>query len=175
MLAFLSSLPIFLLRILDNEGKPMGTNCAPLVADLFFFCYERDFTMSLSEEKQSEVIEALSSRSRYLNDLLTIDNNYFNGLISQLYPSQRQLNKANSSETKLPFLYLHMSIFDGFNSCNIYDKPDDFDFEIVNFPYLDGDVPCRASYGVYISQLIWSARVSCHVTDFNARNKLLTA
>ena len=68
-----------------------------------------------------------------------------------------------------------MSILDGLISCKIYDKRDDFDFEIVNFPYLDGDVPRRASYGVYISQLIRFARLSSHVTDFNNRNKLLTA
>ena len=57
----------------------------------------------------------------------------------------------------------------------IYDKRDDFDFDIVNFPFLDGDVPCSASYGVYISQLIRFARVSSHVDDFNTRNKVLTA
>ena len=68
------------------------------------------------------------------------------------------------------FLDLHLSIVDEFLSCKIYDKHDDFDFEIVNFPFLDGDVPRAASYGVYISQLIRFARVSSHVTDFNTRN-----
>ena len=67
---------------------------------------------------------------------------------------------------------LHLSIVDGFVSCKIYDKRDDFDFEIVNFPFFDGDVPLAASCGVYISQLIRFARVSSHV---NHRNKLLTA
>ena len=70
---------------------------------------------------------------------------------------------------------LHLTIVDGFISCKICDKRNDFDFEIVNFPFLDGDVPRAASYGVYISQLIRFARVSSHVTDFNTRNKLLTA
>ena len=69
-------------------GSPMGTICASLVADLFLFCDERDFMMSLSEEKQSEVVEAFSSTPRYLYDLLTIDNKYFDGLISQIYPSE---------------------------------------------------------------------------------------
>ena len=63
----------------------MGTNCALLVADLFLFCYERDFMISLSVENQSEIIEAFSSTSRYLNDLLNIDNIYFDGLFSQFY------------------------------------------------------------------------------------------
>ena len=56
----------------------------------------------------------------------------------------------------------------------IYDKRDDFDFEIVNFPVLDGDVPRSTSYGVYISQLSRFARVSSYVTDFNTRHKLVT-
>ena len=70
---------------------------------------------------------------------------------------------------------LHLSIVDGFVSCKIYNKRGDFDFEIVNFPFLDGDIPRAASYCVYISQLIQFARVSSHVTDFNTGNKLLTA
>ena len=60
-------------------------------------------------------------------------------------------------------------------STKIYDKRDDFNFDIVNFPFLNGDVPQRPSYGVYISQLIRFARASSHVTDFNNRNKFLTA
>ena len=68
-----------------------------------------------------------------------------------------------------------MSILDWIIPCKIYDKRDDFDFEIVNVPYLDGDIPRRASYGVYIPQLIGFARVSNHISDFNTRNKLLTA
>ena len=61
-------------------GIPMGTNCAPLVADLFLFCYERDFMLSLSEDNQSGVIEAFNSTSRYLDDLLNIDNNFFDSM-----------------------------------------------------------------------------------------------
>ena len=71
--------------------------------------------------------------------------------------------------------YLQLSVANGFVSSKIYDKRVDFDFDIVNFPFLDGDVPRCASYGVYISQLIRFARVCIHVTDFNARNKCLKA
>ena len=90
-------------------------------------------------------------------------------------PPELQLNKANTSDTEAPFLDLHLSISKGFVSSKIYDKRDDFDFDIVNFPFLDGDVPRRPSYGVYISQLIRFARVCSHVDDFNTRNKYLTA
>ena len=156
-------------------GIPMGTNCAPLVADLLFFYYERDFMTSLSDVKQAEIIEAFKSTSRYLDDLLNIDNPYFDGMVNRIYPPELQLNKANTSDTEAPFLDLHLSISNGFVSSKIYDKRDDCDFDIVNFPFLDGDVPRSTSYGVYISQLIRFARVSSHVVDFNALNKSLTA
>ena len=153
----------------------MGTNCAPLVADLFLFCYERDIMLSLSKDNQSDVIEAFNSTSWYLDDLLNIDNNFFDSMINRIYPSELQFNKANMSDTEASFLDLHLSILDGFVKTKIYDKRDDFDFDIVNFPSLDGDVPRSTSYGVDISQLIRFARVSSRVDDFNTRNKVLTA
>ena len=95
-------------------------------------------------------------------------------MVNRIYPPELQLNKANTSDTEAPFLDLHLSISNGFVSSKIYDKRDDFDFDILKFPVLDGDVPRSTSYGVFISQLIRFARVSSHVADFNARNKSLT-
>ena len=94
-------------------GIPMGTNCAPLVDDLLLFFYERDFMLSLSDANQSEVIEASNSTSRYLDDLLNIDNNFFDSMVNHIYPSELQLNKANISDTEASFLDLHLSILDG--------------------------------------------------------------
>ena len=116
-------------------GIPMGTNCAPLVADLFLFCYERDFMLSLSDNNQADIIEAFNSTSRYLDDLLNIDNPYFEQMVGQIYPTELQLNKANSSDTEAPFLDLNLSIINGIVSSKIYDKRDDFNFEIVNIPF----------------------------------------
>ena len=113
----------------------MGTNCAPLVADLFLFCYERDFMTSLSDVKQAEIIEAFKSTSRYLDELLNIDNPYFEGMVNRIYPPELQLNKANTSDIEAPFLDLHLSFSNGFVSSKIYDKRDDFDFDIVNFTF----------------------------------------
>ena len=96
-------------------------------------------------------------------------------MVSHIYPHELQLNKSNTSDTEAPFLDLHLSISNGFVSSKIYDKRDDFDFDIVNFPFLNGEVPRSTSYGVFISQLIRFARVSSHVADFNARNISLTA
>ena len=88
----------------------MGTNCAPLEADLFLFCYERDFMMSLSADKDAEIIEAFNSTSRYLDGVLNIDNTYFDGMVNPIYPSELPLNKANSSNTEAPFLDLQLTI-----------------------------------------------------------------
>ena len=154
----------------------MGTNFAPLVADLFLLCYERDFMKSLSRENQADILEAFNSTSRYLDDLLNIDNIYFDQMVDRIYPTELQLNRANSSDTEAPFLDLNLCISNGTVSTKIYDKRDDFDFDIVNnFPFLDGDVPRRTSYGVYISQLTRFARASSILNDFNYRNKVLTA
>ena len=96
-------------------------------------------------------------------------------MVNQIYPPELQLNIASTSDNEALFLYLNLSISNGFVSSEIYDKRDDFDFDIVNFPFLDGDVPRSPSYGVYISQLIRVARTCSHVEDYNARNKCLTA
>ena len=71
------------------------------VADLFLFCYETEFMFSLSDDNQSEVIEAFNSTSRYLDDLLNIDNTFFDSMVNHIYPSDLQLNKANVSDTGL--------------------------------------------------------------------------
>ena len=73
------------------------------------------------------------------------------------------------------FLDLRLSISDGFVKTTLNEKRDDFDFDIVKFPFLEGGVPRFTSYGVYIFQLIRFARVSNHIDDFNTRNKVLTA
>ena len=113
-------------------GIPMGTNCAPLVADLFLFCYERDFMLSLSDNNQADIIEAFNSTSRYLDDLLNIDNSYFEQMVGQIYPSELKLNKANSSDTEAPFLDLNLSITNDIVSSKIYDKRDDFNYELFS-------------------------------------------
>ena len=127
----------------------MGTNCAPLVADLFLFRYERDFMMSLSDDKQAGVIDAFNTTSRYLDDILNINNAYFDNMVSQIYPSELQLNKANTSDTEAALLDLHLYISNDF-------------------------FPTSTSYGVYISQLIRFARASSCITEFNTRNEVLT-
>ena len=151
----------------------MGTHYAPHVADLFLVCYDSDFMLSLLDNNQTDIVQAFNSTSRYLDDLLNIDNPYFEYMEGQIYPTE-QLNKANSADTEAPFLDLDLSITNGIVSSKIYDKRNDFNFKIVNFPFLSGDVPRSSSYGVYISPLIRFARVCSNDDDLKNRNLFLT-
>ena len=121
--------------------------------------------LPMSEDNQSDVIEAFNSTSRYLDDLLNIDNNFY----------QLQLNKSNVPDTEDSFLNLHLSISDCFVKTKIYNQRDDIYFDNVNFMFLDGNVPRSTSYGECISQLLRFVRVSSHFDDFNTRKKVLTA
>ena len=110
--------------------------------------------LSLSDNNQSDIIETFNSTSRYLDDLLNINNPYFEQMVGQIYPTDLQLNKANSSDTEALILDLNLSITNGIVSPKMYDKRDDFNFEVLNFLFLDGDVPRSPCYSVCISQLI---------------------
>ena len=88
----------------------MNTNYAPLVADLFLFCYERGFIKSLSVDKQTDIIDNFSTTSRYSDDNLNIDNIYFVNMVNQIYPLALQLNKTNTSVTEASvfgFTFIH--------------------------------------------------------------------
>ena len=98
---------------------PMRTNCAPLVADLFLFCYDRDFMKSLSRENQADIIEAFNSTSRYLDDLLTIDNISFDQIVDRIYPTELQLNRTTSSVTETLFFDVNLCISNGIGSTKI--------------------------------------------------------
>ena len=132
--------------------------------------------MSLSDDiqAQADIIEAFDPTLRYLDDLKNTDNPYFEGMSTQIYPAELQLNKANSTDTEAPLVDFYLLISNRFVSSKIYDKRDDFVFDIVNFPFvLNGDIPRVPSYGVFISQFIRFARVSSYLADFNSRNKRL--
>ncbi|KAK3108234.1 hypothetical protein FSP39_003752 [Pinctada imbricata] len=135
-------------------GIPMGTNCAPLVADLFLYAYEKEFIQNLQKQRKHDDVKCFISTSRYLDDILTIDNPVFEKYKDVIYPQELTLNKANFTDTETPFLDLNIKIVNGEIHTSVYDKRDDFGFNIVNFPWLGGDVPRLPSYGIYIPQLI---------------------
>ena len=135
---------------------PMGTNCAPLIADLFLYCYERDFVSDLRRSRRHDLMDMFNDTSRYL------DNPEFEKYIPDIYPAELQLNKANTSDKETSFLDLNSKVIGSDIHTNVYDKREDFGFPIVNFPWLSGDVPRLPSNrnGVYIlvEVSIWIVR-----------------
>ena len=166
-----------LVTLLDNIfiiGKLLIFRWELIVLFLLQICFlfdMRDFMKSRSREYQANIIEAFNSTSRYLDDLLKTDNLYFDQMVDRTYPAELQLNKANSSEAL--FFNLNLCISNVTVSTKIYDKRDDFDFDIVNFPFLDGDVSVEPH--MWYTYLIRFARDSSYLSDFNYRNKVLTA
>ena len=122
--------------------------------------------MSLSADKQADIIDAFNTTSRYLDDILYINYVYFDSRSAEL-----QLNKAYTSATEAAFLDLHLSISNDIVSTKIYDKPDDSDFEIVNFPFLDGDVPRSTSYEfISLNTFVWPEHLAMFLTSTLAIN-----
>ena len=136
-------------------GIPMGTNCVPLIADLFLCCYERNFMSDLHKSKRHDLIDMLTI---YLDDIFTIDNPEFEKYIPDIYPAELQLNKANTLDKETSYLDLNINVLGSDIHTSVYDKSDDFRFPIFNFPWLSGDVPRHPSYGIYISPLVRFAR-----------------
>ena len=107
-------------------GIPMGTNCAPLITDLFLFCYERDFMSNLRKSKQYDLIDLFNDTSRYLDDIFTTDNPKFEKHIPDIYPTELQLNKANTSDKETSFFDSNIKVIGSDVHTSVYDKRDDF-------------------------------------------------
>ena len=116
-------------------GIPMGTFCAPLIADLFLYCFERDFTSNLQKSKRFDLKDKFNDTSRYLDDIFAIYNHSFAAYIPGIYPRELQLNKANASDKETSFLDLNIKVIGNNIHTSVYDKRNDFGFPIINFPW----------------------------------------
>ena len=117
-------------------GIPMGTNCAPLIADLFLYCYESQFMTKLSKDPSLlHLVDTFKNTYRYLDDIFSLNNPEFSKYTSEIYPNELTLTKSNINSSSCPFLDLDISISNGKLHTKIYDKRDDFSFPIVNFPF----------------------------------------
>ena len=135
----------------------------------------RDTSCRLCHNNELNIIKTFNSTSRYLDDLLNIDNPCFEDIVGKIHATEHQLNKANSADTEASFWDVDLSITNGIVSSKICNTPYDFNFEIVNFPFPDGNFPRSPSYGVYILELIHFARLCSNVDDFNNKYLFLTA
>ena len=155
-------------------GIPMGTNCAPLLADLFLYSYENEFLDNMIRSGHRRLARSFNLCYRYIDDLIVFNNKKFLDYLKEIYPSQLTVEKANRSDHLADYLDLTFIIDSGGKlSTRLYDKRDDFDFHVVGFPYLSSNIPSGPSYGVYISQLIRYARCCSHYDDFRYRHRCL--
>ncbi len=156
-------------------GIPMGTDCAPVVADLFLHTYEFDFLNNLIKRKKFSLAKKFSLIFRYIDDLICINNEDFEKYISKIYTTDHlELKETTEGDREASYLDLMVSITpDGRLEFRLYDKRDQFNFYIVNFPYMDSNIPVKPAYGVYNSQLVRYARACTHYKDFLTRHRLL--
>ena len=156
----------------------MGANCAPLLADIFLYSYEADLIRSLLSTGKKHLTSRFNLTYRYIDDVLSIKNPEFENYLGQiiLYPAELQIKDTTESTTSASYLDLLLSIGrDGQLHTPIYDKRDDFNFHITNFPFLSSNIPSSPAYGVFISQLIRSARACSSYECFILRASRLSS
>jgi hypothetical protein len=151
----------------------MGTNCDPLLADLFLYSYEAEFIQKLLQEKNKPLAVAFNSTFRYIDDVLSINNDQIHSYIDSIYPSGLEIKDTTESSTSASYLNVLLNIdADGKQTTQLYDKRDDFSFTIVNFPC--SNIPLSPAHGIYVSQLIRYAKACSTHDQFLNRSRLLT-
>ena len=129
----------------------MGTNGSPLLADIFLYSYEAEFIQSLLSTKRKKLASQFNFTYRYIDDVLSINNPDFENYLGQMYPAELEIKDTTESNTSA-------SYWDQQLRTSLYDKHDDFNFNITNFPFLSSNIPSSPACGVFISQLIRYAR-----------------
>ena len=158
-------------------GIPMGTNCAPLLADLFLYSYENEFLESLIKSRNFRLAKKFNFCFRYIDDLICFNHKTFDRYLKHIYPVELTAKRENEG-TDHYASYLDLSFHvtkDDELFTKLYDKRDNFDFHIVNFQFLSGNIPAAPAYGVYISQLIRYARCCTFYEDFSLRHSILAS
>ena len=151
----------------------MGTDCAPLLADLFLHFYEFKFINKVMKDKSTYFLAKMFNNTfRYIDDLMCLNNKHFSEFIDKIYPNELELKETTESQNSASYLDVMFNVQDNQLFYKLYDKRYDFSFDIVNFPYMDSNIPSSPAYGVYMSQLIRYARACCFYDDFNERHRL---
>ena len=148
----------------------MGTNCAPLLADLFLYSYEAEFVQSLLQAGKKQ----FNFTYRYIDDVLSLKNTKFAEYLEFIYPCEFEIKETTETAASTSYLDCYLYIDNGKLTTRLYDKRDDFDFPIVNFPFLSSNIPSAPAHGVYVSQSIRYARTCSNYQDFTERGKVLT-
>ena len=130
-------------------GIPMGTNCVPLLADLFLYSDESDLLDNMIRSGRRKLDRSFNLCFRYIDDLIVFNNEKFWEYVKDICPSQLNVERANQSDNLASYFDLTFTVeIDGKLSTKLYDKRDDFDFHIVNFSFLLSNIPSGSSCDV---------------------------
>ena len=161
-------------RFRQMVGIPMGTNCAPLLADLFLYSYKNEFLDKLIKDGKRKLARKFILSYRYIDDLISFNNKRFKEFISDIYPKELTVSETTESTSIASYLNLFF-IRDKSNNITtkLYDKRDAFGFHIVNFPFMSSNIPSAPAYGIDTSQLIRYAHCCSNYSDFLLHHRAL--
>ena len=145
----------------------MGTNCAPLLADLFLYSYEADLIQGLLKKNENNLARSFNFTFRYIDDVLSLNNSRFGDFVVPIYPIEFEIKDTADTDRSVSYIDLHLEIgSEGRLKTRLYDKRDVSNFPIVNFPFICSNMPAAPAYGVYISHLIQYSRACVSYQDF---------
>jgi hypothetical protein len=156
----------------QNTGIPMGGNASPLIADLYLAWCEFSYISNL-KKSDFQLAKVLSYNSRYIDDILVLNCTEFGNIAKLIYAEELILEKSNSSTIQDTFLDLHIRIINKSFRIGIYHKVDDFNFEVINFPFLESNIDSSLGYKTFYSQLVRYYRLCNNLRDFNIRTKMI--
>ena len=148
-------------------GIPTGTNCAADLANIFLHVFEKSNVQKLVEENNKEGLDMLGDNFRYQDDLISFAGGTDNDVvIFNTYPNEMVINNTNLSANHTTYLDLDIIVIDNTYVFKSFDKRKEFSFPIVNYPNLHGNIPSKAAYGVFTSQLVRFVKINLNVEDF---------
>ena len=159
----------------QTVGIPMSPNSAPLLADLLLYLYEADFIQGLLKTNEKKLTRSFNFTYRYIDYVLSLNNSRYGELVARIYPIELEIKDTTDTDRYASYLDLHIEIdSEGRLGTKLYDKRDDFNFSIMNFPFICSNIPAAPAYGVYISHMIRYSRTCGSYQDFLDRVLLLT-
>jgi hypothetical protein len=153
----------------------MGTNCAPLLADLFFYSYEADLIQGLLKKNENKLARSFNFMFHYIDEVISLNNSRLGDFVDRTYPIEFEIKDITDTDTCASYLDLHLEIDnDGRLRTKHYDKREDFNVLIVIFPFICSYILAAPAYEVYTSQLIRYSRACGSYQDLLDRGLLLT-
>ena len=139
------------------------------------FSYEADFIQGLLKKNEKKLARSYNFTFIYIDDVLSLNNSRFSDFVDRIYPIELEITDTTDTDKFASYLDLHLEIdSEGRLRTKLYDKRDDFNFPIVNFPFICSNIPAAPAYGVYISQLIRYSSACSSYQDFLDRGLMLT-